>query len=92
MRILYYCLASDTFGGVRVINNTCNLLADRMERVEYAGGSSELIKPQTPEEHIDTLIRFAYLRGNTPLGCKGSLKFYGRMIQKYKQLLLEQLK
>ena len=35
MRILYYNLASDTFGGVRVINNTCNLLADRGHHVGY---------------------------------------------------------
>lgn len=36
MRILYYCLASDVFGGVRVINNQCNLLADRGHQVGYA--------------------------------------------------------
>ncbi len=35
MRILYYCLASDVFGGVRVINNQCNLLADRGHDVGY---------------------------------------------------------
>lgn len=35
MRILYYCLASDVFGGVRVINNMCNLLTDRGHHVGY---------------------------------------------------------
>ena len=35
MRILYYNLASDVFGGVRVINDHCNLLADRGHHVGY---------------------------------------------------------
>ena len=35
LRILYWNLASGTFGGVRVINDHCNLLADRGHHVGY---------------------------------------------------------
>lgn len=35
MRIIYWNLGSDTFGGVRIINNHCNLLSDRGHHVAY---------------------------------------------------------
>lgn len=35
MRILYYCIGSDVFGGIRVINEHCNRLADRGHHVGY---------------------------------------------------------
>jgi len=44
LRILYYCLASDVFGGVRVINNQCNLLADRGHRVGYTALNASKIE------------------------------------------------
>ena len=43
MRILYYCLASDVFGGVRVINNQCNLLAERGHQVGYSALNASTI-------------------------------------------------
>lgn len=50
LRILYYCLASDVFGGVRVINNQCNLLAERGHHVGYSALNASSIS-WLPEKH-----------------------------------------
>ncbi len=51
MRILYWNLGSDTFGGVRIINNHLNLLADRGHHAAYTAmdGSSITWLPQRYE-------------------------------------------
>ena len=51
MRILYWGLSSGTFGGVRIINNHCNLLSDRGHHVGYSAldGSSITWLPQRYE-------------------------------------------